>query len=81
MVGLSFEKEFPELKMRAFHVDDQFDLEHLNEKEGILPFVMAEAIEEYCLDKERVRDVLMKWLKPVGTTHDDVKQIFEELGL
>ena len=44
-------------------------------------WISLEDVEARFINKQRVRTILYKHLKPVGTTHENVKKVFEELGL
>lgn len=92
----SFQDKFPNLTTVEIDSSKYNDILNLYSKEhsisdtmeygielamGDLMEEVSKQVEEYCLDKQRVREVLMEWFY-TGTQLDTIgKHIWEELGL
>lgn len=79
---IEFEEQFPSLKNeRIIKLTNKNGIGSCSILKSGPKIFLAEDIQKYCLDKVKVREAILNNLRPVGTTHEDVKKLLKELGL
>lgn len=76
----TFEEQFPEL---AKHIVDG-DSKEMDNIDIFTEYVPTERVNEFCLDKQKVRDAIAKRINLSGTLEidaDDIEEFMKELGL